>query len=151
MDKVRCNSYCRSTVVISTTIYSSTYSYYLCVVPVRRLRAENLQAFWPGMEAMMGLTGSSATLLNAFYSVWNTFDTLPEEFDSSLWADKIRSKGLQGNIFYPLRPELIESTYYHYRATKDPSVGCLLTILLYRCSIYSNYYCCSGYSPESTS
>jgi hypothetical protein len=99
------------------------------------------------MEAMMGLTGSSATLLNAFYSVWNTFDTLPEEFDSSLWADKIRSKGLQGNIFYPLRPELIESTYYHYRATKDPSVGCSLTILLYRYSVY-NYYCCSGYLLE---
>ena len=86
---------------------------------LRRTRSENLQAFWPGMEAMMGMLGSSSKLLNAFYTVWNTFDVLPEEFDSSLWNDKNREKMLQGVIAYPLRPELIESTYYQYRATKD--------------------------------
>ena len=86
---------------------------------LRRTRSENLQAFWPGMEAMMGMLGSSSKLLNAFYAVWNTFDVLPEEFDSSLWNDKNRQKMLQGVIAYPLRPELIESTYYQYRATKD--------------------------------
>lgn len=28
---------------------------------------------------------------------------------------------ISGNRFYPLRPELIESTYYHYRSTRDRS------------------------------
>lgn len=68
----------------------------------------------------MGHVSDSAAQLNAFYTVWNTFGSLPEEFDSSLFADLPSSfgKALQGNVYYPLRPELIESTYYQYRATK---------------------------------
>ena len=68
----------------------------------------------------MGHVSDSAAQLNAFYTVWNSFGSLPEEFDSSLFVDLPSSfgKSLQGNVYYPLRPELIESTYYQYRATK---------------------------------
>jgi hypothetical protein len=86
---------------------------------IRNKRSENLQAFWPGMEAMLGLTSSSARLLNAFYLVWSEVGFLPEEFDYVNWS----SNGNKGfvSFLYPLRPELIESTYFQYRTTGDPS------------------------------
>ena len=84
---------------------------------VRRNRGENLQAFWPGIEAMIGFSSSGAKLLNSFYSVWSYLGFLPEEFDHSNW----KSKKDTVNPFYPLRPELIESTYHQYRTTGDRS------------------------------
>jgi len=84
---------------------------------LRRHRTENLHAFWPGMEATLGFSESGARSLNAFYSVWYDLGFLPEEIDDSQW--------LQGKVsingYYPLRPELIESTYLQYRTTMDRS------------------------------
>lgn len=48
---------------------------------VRRNRVENLHAFWPGMEALLGFTESASALLNALYSVWDSIGFLPEEMD----------------------------------------------------------------------
>jgi hypothetical protein len=68
-----------------------------------------------GMEANMGYVESSSRLLNTFYAVWNIFYMLPEELDyRKLYKGKI-----EANLLYPLRPELIESTYHHYMATED--------------------------------
>jgi hypothetical protein len=83
----------------------------------RRNRVENLQAFWPGMESILGLCDSAARLLNSFYAVWQDIGFLPEEFDQALWLDN----KVINNSWYPLRPELIESTYYQYRSTGDRS------------------------------
>ena len=84
---------------------------------IRRNRVENLQAFWPGMEATLGMSFSSSRLLNNYYAVWGDLGFLPEEFDNVQWQ---LGKGAM-NAFYPLRPELIESTYHQYRATGDRS------------------------------
>jgi hypothetical protein len=86
---------------------------------VRNKRSENLQAFWPGLEALMGMSHASGRLLNAFYLVWTEVGFLPEEFDYVNWS----SNGNKGfvSLLYPLRPELIESTYLHYRTTGDRS------------------------------
>ncbi len=84
---------------------------------MRRNRLENLQAFWPGMEASVGQSGSSGKLLNSLYAVWADLGFLPEELDFIQWIDgKPPINGL-----YPLRPELVESTYHQYRATNDRS------------------------------
>ena len=45
---------------------------------LRRQIAENLQAFWPGMESLLGLTRSSARLLNAMHSVAGSMGFFPE-------------------------------------------------------------------------
>jgi len=47
-----------------------------------------------------------------YYAVWRRFEALPERFN---WASLTSEVA-----FYPLRPELIESTYLLYRATKSP-------------------------------
>ena len=47
-----------------------------------------------------------------FYAIWRKYGVLPERFN-------LDSK--QPNVlFYPLRPELAESTYLLYQATKNP-------------------------------
>ena len=85
---------------------------------VRTRRSESLQAFWPGLEALLGMTHSSSNLLNAFYLVLKDFEFLPEEFDYVQW-DIDKKKG--SSVYYPLRPELIESTYMHFMTTRDRS------------------------------
>jgi ER degradation enhancer, mannosidase alpha-like 1 len=46
-----------------------------------------------------------------FYTIWCRFNALPERFD---FSNKIANIG-----HYPLRPELIESTYILYQSTKN--------------------------------
>eukprot|EP01033_Poteriospumella_lacustris_P001600 gene1600-1163_t len=82
-----------------------------------RHRIENLDAFWPGLEVAMGHSVSSARQLQALYSVWLDLGFLPEELELAQWKS---GKG-PSNALYPLRPELIEATVYHYQATKDRS------------------------------
>jgi len=47
-----------------------------------------------------------------YYSIWRKFGVLPERFN---WQVKMPDV-----LFYPLRPEFIESTYFLYQATKNP-------------------------------
>ena len=42
-------------------------------------------------------------------------------FYAMLCCQWLTGKDTINNAFYPLRPELIESTYHHYRATGDRS------------------------------
>ena len=84
-------------------------------VKYRRHRFESLQAFWPGLEANLGLTESASKTLNTFFAIWQWVGFLPEELDYF----KLFSGKIEANLMYPLRPELIESTYYQYRSTSD--------------------------------
>jgi hypothetical protein len=89
----------------------------------RRQIVENLQAFWPGMESTLGLTRSSARMLNAMHEISFEFGFMPEEFDFDKWTVAQHSNQ-KANLFksdYLLRPELIESTYLQYRSTGDRS------------------------------
>ena len=47
-----------------------------------------------------------------FYSIWRKYGALPERYN---WQTKAPDV-----LFYPLRPELVESTYFLYRATRNP-------------------------------
>ena len=53
---------------------------------LRDTRVENLAAFWPGMEAMMGYTDSAAAILNSFYDVWLDLGILPEDLNIVHWS-----------------------------------------------------------------
>ena len=83
----------------------------------RRQRFENLQAFWPGLQALLGELDAAARSLNAFYLVWRDWGFVPEEYDYVQWGNVPGG----GHQRYPLRPELIESTYLLHRATAEPS------------------------------
>ncbi|KAG6747024.1 hypothetical protein POTOM_049400 [Populus tomentosa] len=68
----------------------------------------SLQAFWPGLQA----TANSSH--REFVHVWKKFGVLPERYllDHQMLHPTEK--------YYPLRPELAESTFYLYQATKDP-------------------------------
>lgn len=46
----------------------------------RRHRFENLMAFWPGLQVLVGELPAAARTLNAFYLVWRDWGFLPEEY-----------------------------------------------------------------------
>ena len=47
-----------------------------------------------------------------FYSIWRKYSMLPERYNWNMKVPEV--------LFYPLRPELVESTYFLYQATKNP-------------------------------
>lgn len=76
-------------------------------------RYDSLVSFWPGLQAMYGDIEAAATTQDAFFQVWKHYGFTPEGFDVRTGA------AIPGQKPYPLRPELIESTYLLYKATGD--------------------------------
>ncbi|HEU4506890.1 MAG TPA: glycoside hydrolase family 47 protein [Pyrinomonadaceae bacterium] len=70
-----------------------------------------LDAFFPAVLALSGDLKRARRLQDSSFRMWNYAGIEPEEFDYR--ARKITSPA------YHLRPEIVESTYYLYRYTKD--------------------------------
>ncbi|HEY0376446.1 MAG TPA: glycoside hydrolase family 47 protein [Pyrinomonadaceae bacterium] len=72
-----------------------------------------LDAFFPAVLALSGDTGRARRLQASSFKMWNRHGIEPEE---------INYRTMQvGDMGYPLRPEIVESTYYLHRLTGDPS------------------------------
>jgi mannosidase alpha-like ER degradation enhancer 2 len=76
---------------------------------------ESLQAFYPGMQVLVGEVGPAARSLNSFFLVREYLGFLPERFNYGSW--KVDG-GPRGAGLHPLRPELLESNYFLHQATK---------------------------------
>ncbi|XP_071723771.1 alpha-mannosidase I MNS4-like [Rutidosis leptorrhynchoides] len=74
----------------------------------------SLQAFWPGLQVLAGDIEPAMRTHAAFYSVWKRYGFTPEGFNLATLSVQ------HGQKSYPLRPELIESTYWLYKATRNP-------------------------------
>ncbi|KAJ0048547.1 hypothetical protein Pint_15380 [Pistacia integerrima] len=74
----------------------------------------SLQAFWPGLQVLVGDIAAANSSHREFVYVWKKFGVLPERY---LLDHQILHPTEK---YYPLRPELAESTFYLYHATKDP-------------------------------
>ncbi|CAL8470523.1 g10065 [Coccomyxa elongata] len=82
---------------------------------VTRPWISSLSAFWPGLQALIGQLDDAALLHGNWTAAWKAFGWLPELFDAGLTQRHPLQRG------YPLRPELIESTYLLHAATGDGS------------------------------
>jgi len=71
-----------------------------------------LDAFFPAILVRSGDIDTAAKLQDSAFKMWQVNGIEPEEYDYKL--KKVTDAG------YPLRPEIIESTYYLYHQTKDP-------------------------------
>lgn len=71
-----------------------------------------LDAFFPAVLALSGDLRKAAMLQDSSFKMWTKEGIEPEEFDYQTM--QIKSAG------YPLRPEIVESSYYLYRYSKDP-------------------------------
>jgi mannosidase alpha-like ER degradation enhancer 2 len=71
-----------------------------------------LDAFFPALLALDGDLNRARALQDSMFKMWRANSIEPEEYDYK--TGKVISAG------YPLRPEIVESTYYLYQYTKDP-------------------------------
>jgi mannosidase alpha-like ER degradation enhancer 2 len=71
-----------------------------------------LDAFFPAMLALGGDLPRAKRLQESSFKMWNQNGIEPEVFN--YMTEKVEHGG------YPLRPEIVESTYYLYQYTKDP-------------------------------
>lgn len=74
----------------------------------------SLQAFWPALQVLIGDVAAANATHREFFSVWEKYGVMPERY--------LLDRGTihPTERYYPLRPELAESTFYLYQATKDP-------------------------------
>ncbi|KAM9828283.1 ER degradation-enhancing alpha-mannosidase-like protein 2 isoform X2 [Syngnathus typhle] len=74
---------------------------------------QSLEAFWPGLQTLLGNVDSAVRTFQNYYSVWRQFGGLPEFYSISQGYTVDKREG------YPLRPELVESAMYLFKATAD--------------------------------
>lgn len=72
-----------------------------------------LDAFFPAVLALSGDTGRARRLQASSFKMWSRHGIEPEEMNYRTMQ--------VGDPGYPLRPEIVESTYYLHRLTKDAS------------------------------
>lgn len=75
---------------------------------------QSLDAYWPGVLSLFGEVGDAMKSLHNYHRVWKQFGFTPEFYNIPLGEAGTSRES------YPLRPELIESVMYLYRATGDP-------------------------------
>ncbi|EGW33206.1 uncharacterized protein SPAPADRAFT_135794 [Spathaspora passalidarum NRRL Y-27907] len=97
---------------------------------------DSLGAFWPGLQVLAGQLTDAIKTHAVYLKIWNYFDSIPERwvyYHNEEVQKEVKSEDSVALEWYPLRPEFIESTYYLYRATRDPmylQIGERVMILL---------------------
>ncbi|KAG2419822.1 hypothetical protein HFD88_004618 [Aspergillus terreus] len=75
---------------------------------------DSLSAFYPGLLTLAGELDEAIGIHLLTTAVWTRFSGLPERWN-------VATGNIEGGLaWYGGRPEFVESTYYLYRATKDP-------------------------------
>ncbi|RZF37279.1 hypothetical protein LSTR_LSTR005611 [Laodelphax striatellus] len=73
---------------------------------------DSLQAAFAGVQVLHGDIEEAICTHALYYFIWKRHGVLPERWN---WKNLVPDV-----TFYPLRPELVESTYLLYQATKSP-------------------------------
>jgi mannosidase alpha-like ER degradation enhancer 2 len=82
---------------------------------VVRRHTDSLGAFWPGLQSLIGDIAAAEAVQSNYLNVWRHFGFLPE---GMLAGDEHGARQSVRFGSYLLRPELLESTYFLYRATR---------------------------------
>lgn len=72
---------------------------------------DSLAAFFPGLQVLLGDVDLAIRPHLLYFTIWQKYRALPERFNIHTIDTVINS--------YPLRPEIIESTYMLFQATKN--------------------------------
>ncbi|KAA0186645.1 hypothetical protein HAZT_HAZT006204 [Hyalella azteca] len=76
---------------------------------------QSLEAFWPGVLTLAGDLEAAQKTIHNYHQVWRQYGFTPESYNIPQGEAGSKREG------YPLRPELIESIMYLFRATGDRS------------------------------
>lgn len=80
----------------------------------RAFWVDALSAYYPGLLTMSGHVEEAIEYHLMSTAIWTRFSALPERYNMA-------TGGIEGGLgWWVGRPELIESTWYLYRATEDP-------------------------------
>ena len=71
-----------------------------------------IECSWLHLQVLAGDIEEAICCHAFYYALWQKYQALPERYNWQLRTPEI--------LFYPLRPELVESTYILYQATKNP-------------------------------
>lgn len=82
---------------------------------------ESLMAFYPGMQTLLGELVPAARSMNSFFMAREFVGFLPERFSYVSW--KVDGGISSGAAKHPLRPELLESSYFMHRATRQKAAS----------------------------
>jgi len=69
-----------------------------------------LSASFAGVQVLAGDLDEAICTHALYYSIWRKYEAMPERFNWKLKVPDLR--------FYPLRPELVESTYLLYQVSQ---------------------------------
>lgn len=75
---------------------------------------QSLEAYWPGVLSLIGDVNTGMKSIHNYYQVWKQYGFTPEFYNIPQAEVGLNRQS------YPLRPELVESAMYLYRATGDP-------------------------------
>ncbi len=75
---------------------------------------QSLEAYWPGVLSHIGNVNESIKSIHNYHHVWKRYGFTPEFYNI------IQQEVSTNRESYPLRPELVESVMYLFRATGDP-------------------------------
>ncbi|KAG7157929.1 ER degradation-enhancing alpha-mannosidase-like protein 1-like [Homarus americanus] len=73
---------------------------------------DSLQAAFAGIQVLAGDVEEAICTHALYYTIWKKYGVLPERFNWQRISPDV--------MFYPLRPEFVESTYLLYQATRNP-------------------------------
>ncbi|RKP26156.1 glycoside hydrolase [Syncephalis pseudoplumigaleata] len=73
---------------------------------------DSLGAFFSGLQVLDGDIDNAIRGHLVYYEIWRKYGLLPERYSFKTHKPTMS--------YYPLRPEFVESTYFLYRATKNP-------------------------------
>lgn len=73
---------------------------------------DSLQAAFAGIQVLHGDIEEAICTHALYYCIWKRYGVLPERWNWQQHSPDV--------TFYPLRPELVESTYLLYQATRNP-------------------------------
>ncbi|GMR58450.1 hypothetical protein PMAYCL1PPCAC_28645, partial [Pristionchus mayeri] len=99
---------------------------------------QSLEAFWPGMLTLIGDVGDAYRILMNYADLIERYGFPPEFWD--IKTKEPRS----GRDAYPLRPEVVESMMYVYRATGDRKILKLAAMVVDAIDAFARTPC--GYS-----
>lgn len=73
---------------------------------------DSLSAYYAGLLVLGGHIDQAIKSHLVYHGLWTRYRSLPERYNFISRQPDI--------VWYPLRPEFVESTYFLYRATRDP-------------------------------
>ncbi|CAL8104104.1 unnamed protein product [Orchesella dallaii] len=76
----------------------------------------SLETYWPGLLSLIGEFKTALKSITNYHRILKQYGGIPELYNI------LQGKASHQREGYPLRPELIESAMYLYRATEDPQM-----------------------------